>query len=691
MSGTQQDEKPAEQLEEDKRQRRHNELSRPTVPTAEDFPDVVEHNSPEAESSIDLIQFLKKTPPPPTNYMSIPEDFSSSKDDKCEKLKVKVFHFRHQRRGRKSHPPLIKLPDSAVAATTIDGHRYIAISIPIEYSHLAPLPSSQYPVHDSIEAAFQREIDYRFGAWRNMPTNRLVTVLNPVAEDHESLSPSSLPPRSQPDETAVVSTPSRRAQPYSASLLPNHEQRTSMPGTTEMSAPGPSDPDEHTRIIQTAETSSNQSSRNCTRSTQREAAATASQDIPVQALSKRDVVTSNTGHVPGKPVVILTVPSRTSSKREKQIAPTPPEKIENVVGSQSPSASTNGASSGNGGSGHSNGYHRPRGSFADSIVTTNSSPQLLKAQTAMAFHSVPIVVRSSGGSAGTDVGSPPLDLNLSETGSKIEKVDHSIQTSSESSAVRESSEMGSLSCSTPTSREWMRRRKKRGKEKEPELQSYSFMPGMPPPLPKTQPSAILGHHQRKDTSSPTPSTSSSPFTPTSAKSSESAPSESPSHQRQTKRGEREERKARYIAKTLAEEKETLESLSREELIQRYEALREYHIYEREKRLRKFERNRDTWVRAVPVLLENLNRLLQEQHRLLKGANTGGLAPSKSHLALAVVSMRSGFDGLGASTVAANSTQLITTSQLKHSLLQAGLEKGLGTLDGWDVTKDENEV
>ncbi|CAI4211362.1 unnamed protein product, partial [Parascedosporium putredinis] len=42
-------------------------------------------------------------------------------------------------------PVPIRLPDTAVAGTTIGGHRHIAISIPVEYSPFGPFDRTQYP------------------------------------------------------------------------------------------------------------------------------------------------------------------------------------------------------------------------------------------------------------------------------------------------------------------------------------------------------------------------------------------------------------------------------------------------------------------------------------------------------------------------------------------------------------------
>jgi len=793
MSTEQQSERPAKRLDD------HHSVWW-TKPQPED--DMTEGQGQDASpenGTIDLIRFLKKTPPPPTNYMSIPDDTSSSsrsEGDKWDKFKFRLFrHHRHrQRTRRRRRPPVIKLPDSAVAATTIDGHRYIAISIPIEYSHLAPLPNNQYPVYDSIGAAFKREIDFRFPPWRNLSSNRIVTVLDPVTEDREP-STSGLP--SQKPRTAqvrVLNIPRRRPQPRLSSLPSAQEQRyaphkSTRPAKRRVAEDVPKEsqtgldlgtatnmsqrrkgkdalrPDEPGTSVtdftgqgEEARKGANEGDqlsegKGTTSRRHKVAAGSTSLGIRTLALSE---LTSESFHnnIPPKPIITITVPSRTSSRRETSraeaaaAAPPPAEGAEHAVeGSSGPSPSGNGyRSNGNGSSNsNSNGAHnRPRGSFAESIVTNAYSPQLMKAQTA-------VVVRPAADTCtgGKEVERPesPLDLNAAEYVSKnamdsgaqlipleaeklvylmpagaaaaqsrkdsvrekklrdVEKLRAKIheqqeQEREEGEEVEETGEastsqkvpaakstpalnlrkvasendLGLRSSSPPSlslgERERARKRKEKGKGKEgrkpaaEESQRYTFMRDMPASLPKLHPSAILGSHQRPHhhqqqqqqqqhlSTSATPLTSSSTTTTTtpsylSAKSSSSpspnkSPALSPSHtpssasspssawQRRTPN----ERRQRYIAHALAEERETLENLSRSELLQRYEALREQRAYERERRLRKLERARDAWVSCVPVLLENLNILLREQSALLERA---GLAAAPSSTPASAVS------------------------------------------------------
>ncbi|KAI1277269.1 hypothetical protein F5Y07DRAFT_108223 [Xylaria sp. FL0933] len=612
----------------------HAPYSRPTVPKVEDFEDMGPEDIPEPGIK-DLIQFLKRTPPPPTNFMSIPDNFStsSSEDDGWAKFKRKVF--RYHRKARKRRPPVIMLPDSAVSARTIGGHRYIAISIPMQHSPLAPIPHSQYPVYDSIEAAFQKEVNTMFGIGKK-PPHRVGTVLNPVAEDRESVSSSSPPPTAleRPEQPTILTSPSRRARSQSIPLLPSQEQRytprrdhsksrsvgsarsvphlsglaaitqsseekrTSFPTTAEMSVPGPN-----------------------------------SKDGPAETAPKgTNAAEPSTSRVLEKPIITLTLPPRRSSRRGKGLELTPIEPIEKVISPtiDSPASPNDSNANSNGnGSGNESG-DRARGSFAASIDTTGSSPQVLKAQTAMAVHTVPIIVTP----AGAVEPKSSLDLNAPEAPAKKGEVEPSPQElpagpppplSSDGEDLQRKKERVQVRKQRDTEKIRMERK---GKEKE--TMSDPYTPDMPASssFPRILPGTTAHHHPGAENTSSTPTTSSDRSPGTSSASTHGRGYPTARSFSRRKKG-RDERHARYIAKALAEERETLENLPREELIQRYEALREQRVYEREKRLRKLEHSRDSWIRAVPVLLQDLNGLLREQHRILEGARLS-YAPEQQH-------------------------------------------------------------
>ncbi|KAH6855189.1 hypothetical protein B0I37DRAFT_50096 [Chaetomium sp. MPI-CAGE-AT-0009] len=82
----------------------------------------------------EFINGFRKMPPPPGNYLP---DQGSNKRDWLSSLWQFQKRLR-QTKWSKAQRSSFKLPDSAVAATTTQGHRYIAITIPIEHAHLEP-------------------------------------------------------------------------------------------------------------------------------------------------------------------------------------------------------------------------------------------------------------------------------------------------------------------------------------------------------------------------------------------------------------------------------------------------------------------------------------------------------------------------------------------------------------------------
>ncbi|KAI0877892.1 hypothetical protein GGS24DRAFT_509902 [Hypoxylon argillaceum] len=615
-----------------------------TVPGIEEIGNVSENGTPNAGLR-DLIQFFKKTPPPPNNFMSIPDNFStSSEEDKWDKFKTKVFR-RRSSKSRKHRPPLTMLPDSAVSSRTTDGHRYIAISIPTEHSHLAPLPNSQYPIYDSVEAAFHREVNSRFGMWKNAPTNRPVTVLNPVLEERrESMSASSVlsTASERPGQSIVIPGRAMRARPHSVSLVPSREQRyipRKERDLVKVRSAGDAPPAPQSSEPTTTPQSSERQRDPMPRTTEMNALGPSRQHSSGKAPTRAtDVRRSSIVRVIEKPVITLTLPQRTSSKRGKTLEPVSPEKTEQIFNPGRGSIVSIDDAYGNGnGNGHLGGLssgRAPRGSFAASIETTNSSPQILKAQTAIAFHSVPIIVRS----ANSDVESP-LDLNFPQPplGQGVAN-----PTAARTSLVGPPPPFLPVVERSHSRKEKVREKKQRdvenkraqmedegkGKGKEPALQAFG----------STLTNTMIDHDdhdESEDNSSASlfssiSSSSSSDLPP--RKWSESTPSHDASHDAPPQKApQRREREARYIARALAERRSTLEHLPRDELVRRYEALREQRVYERERRLRRLERGRDAWARAVPALLRDLNGVLREQQRILALAGLGlGLTQTRDH-------------------------------------------------------------
>jgi hypothetical protein len=138
----------------------------------------------DAHGSDDLIEILRSKTPPPGNYMSIPE-YPTERQSRWAR-------FRKLRRRSRSAPnPIpIRLPDSAVAGTTIGGHRHIAISIPLQYTYFDhDLPSKSPP--PQLPALLPREpcktTHTSRGHVRTFVNDKgMVAVLRPVQEDGES-------------------------------------------------------------------------------------------------------------------------------------------------------------------------------------------------------------------------------------------------------------------------------------------------------------------------------------------------------------------------------------------------------------------------------------------------------------------------------------------------------------------------
>jgi hypothetical protein len=158
-------------------------------------PEVLDHNR---ESMKALSDFLMTRQPPPDHWMSM----NSSEDEKSiGSFKRSAFKVLGRKKKKKEKPVrLLQLPDSAVAATTTGGARYIAISIPIE--HDSPREPTVQPPHPARQS-LQRPGD-----------RGSVTVLKPVAEVRESSSMylSGLNSTDRPNEPAarvpaVVTTP----------------------------------------------------------------------------------------------------------------------------------------------------------------------------------------------------------------------------------------------------------------------------------------------------------------------------------------------------------------------------------------------------------------------------------------------------------------------------------------------------
>jgi hypothetical protein len=114
----------------------------------------------EQDSVIELAKFLKTTAPPPNNFMSLPENPQPIHNQLGKKPSFRMFRRQSTKSVSYSAPRHLRLPDSAVASKTIDGHWHIAISIPAEYDYLnarattssqKPTPSQNPPRSNSLK------------------------------------------------------------------------------------------------------------------------------------------------------------------------------------------------------------------------------------------------------------------------------------------------------------------------------------------------------------------------------------------------------------------------------------------------------------------------------------------------------------------------------------------------------------
>ena len=133
------------------------------------------------ENMLALAEFFKKNHPPPGNYMSQHE----SDGEPVLNIFGKLVNRRKSGSRKKKETRLIQLPDTAVAARTIGGHRHIAISIPVQYSSTQsarindkPLPQAPVDIRSSSLPPRGRTTKQQRGP---------VVVLKPVREVHESI------------------------------------------------------------------------------------------------------------------------------------------------------------------------------------------------------------------------------------------------------------------------------------------------------------------------------------------------------------------------------------------------------------------------------------------------------------------------------------------------------------------------
>jgi hypothetical protein len=119
------------------------------------------------ESVFHLAKFLRTTDPPANNYMSLPDNGQRRSEDK--KLPFKMLRRQTGKKSSNTVVRTLRLPDSAVAAKTSQGHWHIAISIPVEYDYEKPNTPSQNQTTKQAKTSSERAIQ-----------NGPITVLKPV-------------------------------------------------------------------------------------------------------------------------------------------------------------------------------------------------------------------------------------------------------------------------------------------------------------------------------------------------------------------------------------------------------------------------------------------------------------------------------------------------------------------------------
>ncbi|KAF3063850.1 hypothetical protein GL218_02366 [Daldinia childiae] len=648
-------------------------------------PDVRERENPEEG----LADFFRRDPPP-GNFMSIPDDVSVySVHKKWDMFKV----FGKRRKSRKRQPPIIRLPDTAISARTISGHRYIAISVPSGNSHSESIPTQEHSTLGSIGAKSRQGI----GSEHSPTSGHNIQVQRPVTRDRESQSSVSLAPMSsrQPEAFTLLAPPPRKVSVLST--VPSQEETHSAKGKepdrqnkleSSILSKLPISPLGARRTTSIAE----QASRVLTRSLEQESEhqmkapnlgqleiGTVPQIVesPPQKQTMQESEQKQLGPTSDSSMArdrfrkaekshliprilsanLLSIPAlpvRTSSKRAVTTTKTSePSGIDNdAVGRPALiSRATTGSNGGGSGNGVATG---PRGSFAESLMT-ESSPKVLKAETATAYQSVPIVVRPS---SRPEIDSP---LNLNFPSPPTNRVNRSVQANILPPATSEEA----------TSRkDRVRERKKRDMEKlktqmyrppasrllrvEPQAENVwpespvlgRFNPdlGLPPsrpyltgkmsdigPIrpgiqlksPYLSAETVAKKRRGRSISVPILTSLSSPSSPLD---SFRAPWEDNTsyYRRRERQAEHEEaaaRRTRYAAHALAEQKETYEWVMRQKLLRRYEKLKESRTKDLEKRLRRVERNGEVLMQTLVSLMETLNTLLQDRRALQRSVSS----------------------------------------------------------------------
>ncbi|KAI6088436.1 hypothetical protein F4821DRAFT_88917 [Hypoxylon rubiginosum] len=642
------------------------------------------------EERMETLADFFRSPPPPGNLMSIPDNLSGdSIDGRWSMLKAFRKKRKSQNQGQSQkprRPPLIVLPDSAVSARTTSGHRYIAISIPSGQLSSRPVLPARSPVTGSMEAEFHRALDARLEPIRSMTFDRGKRILNTTTVDRESSSSISLDPRSstRAEEATRLAPPPRRLstvpseetpsakgkepdmrkhleavsphiapmsalgsvrKPHAAgrrSISPKRERRSKI---DRQKTPEP-DTERILRVVEIPPTKRDGRTSQEKQISQPKDEPIGNNYVPkgnIRPSSKSPGLTPRT--LSANPLTSLALPARTSSKNAGTSTPGS-SGLGYITSQPTPESQAIGSNNeGNGNGDRKDLPDGPRGSFAESLVTTESSPKLCKAEAAVGFQSVPIVVRPP---SRQEIDSP-LNLNFpSPPSSRMSRSTQRDLLSPPRAAERSASR-----------KDRVRERKQRDIEKlkaqirqiqspsthlKPDVAAETLWPESP----------VLGHFSEGPTSAsqsrPLPTSKrsdvgpirpgqqlKSPYlsphdafkkrrgrsssAPILTSSSSPSPLESPSmpwegstsyfrrKERQAEREEQEARKTRYAAHALAEEQE------RQKLLRRYEKLKESRAKDMEKRMHRLERNGEVLMQSLISMTETLNKIMQNQQTL----------------------------------------------------------------------------
>ncbi|KAH8662063.1 hypothetical protein BX600DRAFT_465491 [Xylariales sp. PMI_506] len=638
----------------------------------------IANNKWKTEGIQDLVELLQQTPPP-WNYMSIPDSFSiSSIDDGRWRAKLKLFRSKRRKRIRRHRPPPVRLPDSAVVGTSLDGYRYLEISIPKQYSYLEPIQSLEDTGADSMEVDFERAVNARLGIdskprqVRNQnPGLGVSSTLQPVTEDgHSSMYDRSATSLSNP--LPIIDGLSTPCGPRSSSL-----------GSTSGPRTGPTQQEKlHQGGIPALLHSTDVESQNTTIFSHHpvvvlppiksatEEATRPDMRIGLSTPQRKVQLTDMMKPIPvDMPSIRLTPPERNSSKyRTPEVTEEP-----YYTAPQPQHAQLRSERRGEGIQG------LPQSFTMESVNTLDSEPKVLDAHAAKAYPTIPILVRPTSSlytetSMNPRISQPPpiqeVDSSPGQKASPTHAADKKSMSRKERVRERKQRDMRAMKAKT-------------GHTSSDSPQSPQFL--KPSPANLVPESPILGHFldgspaKRLETrvkqistplpavaeSEPSTSPELSPAIPDRTNrasvnsilsSGSSLVPASPASfdrtsyyrrkERQAAREAQRAREARFVTEAANEqgrgqrkqEEELIEApppsrLLKHDLASHYDDILEERLQGLEERLYRVERNREIFLREIVPRLESLNRLFQEQYHYQRELNKSLVDPELSTLRL----------------------------------------------------------